>query len=43
MDGKRHGRWVWRFADGDVAEGAYVDGKQHGHWVMRGSDGDIRS
>ena len=28
--GKRQGRWVVRFADGEVREGAYVAGKKQG-------------
>ena len=34
MDGKKHGDWVERAADGTVAEGPYVDGKEHGKWVI---------
>ena len=41
QDGKRHGDWVERFADGTVQEGPYVDGKMHGRWVLRGADGSI--
>ena len=41
QDGKRHGRWVVRFASGTVLEGPYVDGKRHGRWVERRSDGDV--
>ena len=39
-NGKAHGRWVGRYAEG-VWEGPYVDGKEHGHWVWRGADGDV--
>ena len=39
-DGKEHGQWVLRFADGNVSEGPYVDGKRHGDWVMRDADGN---
>lgn len=39
---KRHGRWVLRFADGDVAEGCYVNSREHGHWIVR-SDWDGHS
>jgi len=39
--GKRQGRWVARFADGNVAEGPYVDSKMHGQWVWRFADGDV--
>ena len=42
MDGKRHGRWVTRYADGAVDEGPFVDGKRHGRWVFREADGDVR-
>jgi len=35
VDGKQHGRWVLRFADGWVEEGEYVNGKRHGYWVWR--------
>jgi len=41
VDGKRHGDWVLRFADGDVWKGPYVDGKRHGDWVLRFADGDV--
>ena len=40
-DGKRHGQWVNRFADGLVDEGPYVDGKRHGRWVARPADGGV--
>ena len=40
-DGKRHGQWVNRFADGLVDEGPYVDGKRHGRWVILDVDGDV--
>ena len=40
-DGKRHGHWVYRYADGTVAEGPYVDGKKHGDWVERAADGTV--
>ena len=39
VQGKRHGHWVLRFADGHVEEGPYVDSKRHGHWVARWPDG----
>ena len=39
--GKRHGHWVWRFANGAFEEGRYVDGKPHGHWVTRWADGGV--
>lgn len=38
-NGKRHGQWVEREADGDVWEGPYVDGKRHGRWVFRSKYG----
>ena len=41
-DGKAHGPWVSREADGDVWEGPYVDGKKHGPWVWRYSDGLVQ-
>ena len=41
QDGKPHGQWVVRFADGRVAEGPYVDGYRHGQWVGRTSDGEV--
>ena len=43
MDGKKHGRWVLRFADGGVQEGSYVDGKNHGRWVFRLAGGSVVS
>ena len=39
--GKRHGRWVLRWADGDVDEGPYVEGKRHGRWVLRWASGTV--
>ena len=39
--GKRHGRWVARFANGDVFEGPSVDGERHGRWVERFANGDV--
>ena len=41
-DGKEHGRWVLRLADGGVQEGPYVDGKMHGRWVLRLADGGVQ-
>jgi len=35
VDGKPHGHWVVREADGGVHEGPMVDGEPHGHWVLR--------
>ena len=40
--GKMHGQWVFRYADGNVAEGPYVDGKMHGQWVFRLADGGVQ-
>ena len=39
--GKRHGRWVVRFANGTINEGPYVDGKPHGRWVLRLASGTV--
>jgi len=41
VDGKRHGDWVERWANGTVLEGPYVDGKRHGDWVWRFADGGV--
>ena len=41
-DGKMHGQWVTRYAEGDVLEGPYVEGKMHGQWVWRLADGGVR-
>ena len=41
QNGKQHGRWVLRRADGRVDEGPYVDGQQHGHWVVRTANGSV--
>ena len=40
-EGKHHGLWVLRSADGDVQEGPTVDGKRHGHWVERYANGNV--
>ena len=40
-DGKGHGHWVERYADGTVVEGPYADGKRHGRWLQRDADGDV--
>ena len=42
VDGRMHGRWVLRPADGSTAEGPAVDGRNHGHWVSRAADGTSR-
>ena len=39
--GKRHGRWVMRWADGGVSEGPYVEGKRHGPWEERWANGTV--
>ena len=41
QDGKMHGDWVLRFANGLVWEGPFVDGKMHGDWVFRFADGSV--
>ena len=41
QQGKRHGQWVTREADGGVSEGPYVDGKRHGRWALREADGQV--
>ena len=40
-DGKHHGLWVLRNADGDVYEGPYMGGKKNGHWVERFANGNV--
>ena len=40
-DGKHHGHWVIRNADGSVAEGPYVDSKMHSRWFFRFADGSV--
>ncbi len=40
-NGKMHGRWVLRFASGQVEEGPFVDGKRHGRWVVRSAKGTV--
>jgi len=43
VDGKRHGHWVWRGADGEVmTERNYVDGVEQGRMVVRYPDGTVR-
>ena len=39
--GQRHGRGVYRYADGDVYEGDYKDNKKHGRGVFRYTSGDV--
>ena len=41
LDGKRHGDWVLRFADGGVQKGPYVDGEKNGDWVLRFASGNV--
>jgi len=41
VDGKKHGRWVVRDADGSVEEGPMVDNERHGNWVYRSADGYV--
>ena len=40
-DGKRHGQWIIREADGGVQEGHFVEGKRHGQWIIREADRDV--
>ena len=39
LNGKKHGHWVERDEDGNVAEGPYVEGRRHGHWIERYPEG----
>jgi len=39
VDGKEHGRWVWRDADGNVWEASYADGHARGQWIIRKPNG----
>ena len=41
QDGKMHGQWVIRIANGYVNEISFVDGKRHGRWVERFANGDV--
>ena len=41
QDGKMHGPWVVRLADGTVGEGPFVDDKMHGPWVLRYANGNV--
>ena len=44
LQGKRHGRWVYRNRNGVVREeGLYINGKKDGKWIKRRSGGDIAS
>ena len=38
-NGKRHGRWELRWADGEGRTGPYVNGKRHGRWELRHANG----
>ena len=40
-DGRRHGQWVNRSANGHVWEGRFVEGRMHGQWVQRWSSGSV--
>ncbi len=39
VDGKRHGHWATRYANGGGEEGPYVNGKKHGLWVDHHASG----
>ena len=39
--GRLRGNWLFRFADGTVAEGPVAAGKQHGKWVTRRANGIV--
>ena len=41
VDGKAHGDWVLRYANGHVQEGPFVNGKRHGDWVLRNANGNV--
>ena len=41
QQGRMHGQWVERWADGTVFEGLYVDSMRHGRWVARWVDGTV--
>ena len=41
LDGKKHGKWIERYPDEVVGEGAYVEGKRQGPWVFRAKDGTV--
>jgi len=40
-NGKMHGNWIARDADGGVREGPFVSGKRNGQWVFRSPDGSV--
>ena len=39
VNGKRHGHWATRYANGGGEEGPYVNGKKHGLWVDHHASG----
>lgn len=39
--GDKNGRWVMRYASGEVHEGPVIDGLRNGHWVERHIDGTV--
>ena len=41
VDGKKHGRWQYRWASGREDTGSYVNGKEHGRWQYRWADGSV--
>ena len=40
-EGKKHGKWTDRDANGRAWEGSYVEGKRQGEWVVRFSNGSV--
>ena len=40
-NGKAHGHWVLRFANGTVSKGSFVDGKANGLFVIHAADGTV--
>ncbi len=40
-DGKMHGEWEIRLADGFVGKGPFVNGEMHGKWETRSPDGFV--
>ena len=41
LEGKKHGKWIERYPDEVVGEGAYAEGKRQGPWVFRAKDGTV--
>ena len=43
IDGKKHGRWQYRWASGWQETGSYVDGKRHGQWkeILHYTKGEV--